>query len=84
MFIEWKKYGKPSMLGVATGVIAGLGTITPASGFVGPLGAVFGERLVFPSAFVGRGEDIADIDGVRNVQNNLRVRDRNHRRWTFL
>jgi Amt family ammonium transporter len=40
MFIEWKKYGKPSMLGVVTGVVAGLGTITPASGFVGPLGAV--------------------------------------------
>jgi Amt family ammonium transporter len=40
MFIEWKKYGKPSMLGVVTGMVAGLGTITPASGFVGPLGAV--------------------------------------------
>src|SRR5687767_10623675 len=39
MFVEWKKYGKPSMLGVVTGMVAGLGTITPASGFVGPLGA---------------------------------------------
>lgn len=29
-------------------------------------------------------EDIADVDGVRNVQNNLRVRDKDHRRWTFL
>ncbi len=38
--IEWKKYGKPSALGVATGIIAGLGTITPASGFVGPGGAL--------------------------------------------
>jgi ammonium transporter, Amt family len=40
MLVEWKKYGKPSMLGVVTGMVAGLGTITPASGFVGPLGAV--------------------------------------------
>ncbi|MCJ7787449.1 MAG: ammonium transporter [Methyloceanibacter sp.] len=34
--IEWAKYGKPSMVGAATGAIAGLATITPASGFVGP------------------------------------------------
>ena len=38
--IEWKKFGKPSALGVVTGIIAGLGTITPASGFVGPGGAL--------------------------------------------
>jgi Amt family ammonium transporter len=37
---EWIRYGKPSVLGVVTGVVAGLGTITPASGFVGPLGAL--------------------------------------------
>ena len=40
MAIEWIRYGKPSMLGVATGMVAGLGTITPASGFVGPGGAL--------------------------------------------
>jgi Amt family ammonium transporter len=38
--IEWIKYGKPSALGAVTGMVAGLGTITPASGFVGPAGAV--------------------------------------------
>lgn len=38
--IEWIKYGKPSVLGAVTGMVAGLGTITPASGFVGPAGAV--------------------------------------------
>ena len=38
--IEWLKYGKPSVLGIVTGMVAGLGTITPASGFVGPAGAV--------------------------------------------
>lgn len=40
MFIEWKRFGKPSVLGIVTGMVAGLGTITPASGFVGPLGAL--------------------------------------------
>ncbi len=40
MCIEWFRYGKPSALGAATGMVAGLGTITPASGFVGPGGSV--------------------------------------------
>jgi len=38
--MEWIKYGKPSALGTVTGMVAGLGTITPASGFVGPMGAL--------------------------------------------
>jgi Amt family ammonium transporter len=38
--IEWFRHGKPSVLGIVTGMVAGLGTITPASGFVGPLGAL--------------------------------------------
>ena len=38
--IEWIKFGKTSLVGAATGVIAGLATITPASGFVGPLGGL--------------------------------------------
>jgi Amt family ammonium transporter len=37
---EWIKFGKPSVLGIVTGMVAGLGTITPASGFVGPGGAL--------------------------------------------
>jgi len=40
MAIEWVRFGKPSALGVVTGMVAGLGTITPASGFVGPGGAL--------------------------------------------
>ncbi len=40
MFIEWKKNGKPGLVGIVTGTIAGLATITPASGSVGPLGAI--------------------------------------------
>ena len=38
--LEWRRYGKPSALGAVTGMVAGLGTITPASGFVGPAGAL--------------------------------------------
>lgn len=40
MTCEWVRYGKPSVLGIVTGMVAGLASITPASGFVGPLGAV--------------------------------------------
>lgn len=40
MAMEWIRHGKPSVLGIVTGMVAGLGTITPASGFVGPVGAV--------------------------------------------
>ena len=40
MMMEWTKFGKPSALGAVTGMVAGLGTITPASGFVGPGGAL--------------------------------------------
>ncbi len=40
MAIEWIKHGKPSALGAVTGMVAGLGTITPASGFVGPAGGL--------------------------------------------
>jgi Amt family ammonium transporter len=40
MAIEWLRYGKPSVLGVVTGLVAGLATITPASGAVGPGGAL--------------------------------------------
>jgi len=40
MCVEWFRFGKPSALGAVTGMVAGLGTITPASGFVGPAGAL--------------------------------------------
>ncbi len=40
MVCEWVRYNKPSALGAVTGMVAGLGTITPASGFVGPIGAL--------------------------------------------
>lgn len=41
MFIDWFKNGKPGLVGMITGMIAGLATVTPASGFIGPSGAIF-------------------------------------------
>jgi len=40
MFAEWLTHGKPSALGIASGVVAGLVAITPAAGTVGPMGAL--------------------------------------------
>jgi Amt family ammonium transporter len=40
MFLEWMSHGKPSVLGIATGAVAGLVAITPASGTAGPMGAI--------------------------------------------
>jgi Amt family ammonium transporter len=43
MFIEWKRFGKPSLTGVVTGMVAGLATVTPASGYIGiPGGLILG------------------------------------------
>ncbi|OQX44924.1 MAG: ammonia channel protein, partial [Candidatus Sedimenticola endophacoides] len=50
--IEWKRFGKPSALGGVTGMVAGLGTITPASGFVGPGGALVIGLLAGAVCFV--------------------------------
>jgi len=38
--LEWKKFGRPSMVGLVTGVVGGLATVTPASGYVGPVGGI--------------------------------------------
>jgi Amt family ammonium transporter len=40
MAVEWLRFGRPTLLGVVTGMIAGLGIISPAAGFVGPFGAL--------------------------------------------
>jgi Amt family ammonium transporter len=65
MTIEWVKFGKPSALGIVTGMVAGLGTITPASGFVGPMGAVViglsaGVICFFATQFMKRTMKIDD------------------------
>jgi Amt family ammonium transporter len=40
LVIEWVRYGRPSLVGLVTGTIAGLATVTPASGYIGPIGGV--------------------------------------------
>ncbi len=73
--MEWFKYGKPSALGTVTGMVAGLGTITPASGFVGPMGALvigFSAGIVcfFATAFIKQKlkiDDSLDVFPVHGV-----------------
>jgi Amt family ammonium transporter len=62
---EWLRYGKPSVLGIVTGMVAGLGTITPASGFVGPLGALVvgaaaGVICFFATSYMKRALNVDD------------------------
>ncbi|RPI18757.1 MAG: ammonium transporter, partial [Acidobacteria bacterium] len=74
MFTEWWKRGKPTVLGAASGAVAGLVAITPASGFVGPLAAVviglIGGFLCFSAcnlkARLGY-DDSLDVVGVHGV-----------------
>lgn len=40
MFIEWRRFGHPSLIGIVTGMVAGLATVTPASGYIGVPGAI--------------------------------------------
>ncbi|GAA3932796.1 ammonium transporter [Litoribacillus peritrichatus] len=75
MTIEWIRHGKPSVLGIVTGMVAGLGTITPASGFVGPGGAVIigftaGIVCYFMTAWIKNGlkiDDSLDVFPVHGV-----------------
>src|SRR5690606_23369075 len=75
MVCEWVRFGKPSVLGAVTGVIAGLGTITPASGFVGPMGAIViggaaGVVCFFATNYLKRTlrvDDSLDVYPVRGV-----------------
>ncbi|MFC1602046.1 ammonium transporter [Pseudomonadota bacterium] len=80
--IEWKRYGKPSALGTLTGVIAGLGTITPASGFVGPGGALVigvtaGFVCYFSTSYIKRvlkiddSLDVFPVHGVGGILGTL-------------
>lgn len=75
MAIEWVKHGKPSMLGLATGAVAGLAAVTPASGFVGPvgglaIGAVSGGVCFLAATSMKRAfgyDDSLDVFGVHGV-----------------
>ena len=82
--IEWVKFGKPSLVGAVTGVIAGLATITPASGFVGPggaliLGVAAGVICFFATQLVKRvwriddSLDVFAVHGVGGIGGSLLV-----------
>jgi Amt family ammonium transporter len=65
LICESARYGKPSVLGIVTGMVAGLGTITPASGFVGPIGALViggaaGVVCFFATSYMKRALNIDD------------------------
>ena len=51
LFVEWAVKGKPSLLGMVTGAVAGLVAVTPASGFAGPMGALVLGLMVSPICF---------------------------------
>ncbi len=82
MIIEWVKFGKPSVLGIVTGMVAGLGTITPASGFVGPAGALFigitaGTFCFFATQYLKRvlkiddSLDVFPVHGIGGITGSL-------------
>ena len=65
MFVEWIKFGKPTLVGTATGTIAGLATITPAAGSVGPLAAFI----------IGTLAALACYFAVTLIRNRLKIDD---------
>jgi Amt family ammonium transporter len=75
MLTEWISHGKPSVLGIATGAVAGLVAITPASGAVGPMGAIMigfasGVGCFFSATYLKRifgYDDTLDVFGVHGV-----------------
>lgn len=84
MSMEWFKFGKPSMLGIVTGMVAGLGTITPCSGYVGPGGALviglvagvlcfFATQLMKRKLFIDDSLDVFPVHGVGGILGSLLV-----------
>jgi len=82
--IEWKKFGKASALGAVTGMVAGLGTITPASGFVGPgaamvIGLAAGIVCFYSTIYIKRvlkiddSLDVFPVHGVGGILGTLAV-----------
>ena len=84
MVIEWVKFGKPSLVGMVTGMVAGLATVTPASGFVGIPGAIIlglsGGILCYLAVDLIRGRlkiddslDVFAVHGVGGILGSLLV-----------
>lgn len=65
MGMEWVRHGKPSVLGIVTGMVAGLGTITPASGSVGPAAALI----------IGLSAGVVCYFATNWIKNKLRIDD---------
>lgn len=84
MVMEWVKFRKPSVLGIVTGMVAGLGTITPASGSVGPAGALvigaaagaicfMATHLVKNKFHIDDSLDVFPVHGVGGILGTLMV-----------
>ena len=84
MLVEWRKTGKPGLVGIVTGTIAGLATITPASGSVGPLGAIvigasagfvcyYACSIVKEAMGIDDSLDVAAVHGVGGILGTLLV-----------
>ena len=84
MIVEWRKTGKPGLVGIVTGTIAGLATITPASGSVGPMGAIligasagficyYACSIVKEAMGVDDSLDVAAVHGVGGILGTLLV-----------
>ncbi len=82
--IEWKKFGRPSMVGLVTGVVGGLATVTPASGYVGPVGGlvlgVAGAAVCFQAVEIVKHRwkvddslDVFAVHGVGGILGSLLV-----------
>ena len=75
MMVEWRIHGKPSVLGIATGAVGGLVAITPASGTVGPIGALAIGAASGVFCYIGAGslkryfgyDDSLDVFGVHGI-----------------
>jgi Amt family ammonium transporter len=84
MLVEWRSTGKPGLVGIVTGMVAGLATITPASGSVGPLGAIIigasaGIICYYACGFIKEklgiddSLDVAAVHGVGGILGTLMV-----------
>ncbi len=80
MFVEWMAKGKPSILGICSGAVAGLVAITPASGFVDPIGALVIGVAAGVVCYWGRHQPQAHVRLRRQLGRLRRARDRRHHR----
>ena len=84
MFIEWRRFGRPSVVGMVTGMVAGLATVTPASGFIGVPGGIIlglaGGYVCYVAVDIIRGKlkiddslDVFAVHGVGGILGSLLV-----------